>query len=241
MDSYRIYIVEDMGVTRAAITNVLNRAGFQVVGSAISAEKAWEEITENSVDLVLLDITLKGPKDGLWLARKIRQTQNCAIVFLTAYGNDAVLKKVHSTNPDGYIMKPFNNPTLLSTVKVALSKFDKQYPAKRPIKKKTATLKTRKGIVKIRSSELIYLQSDSNYVQIYTTSKTHEVRGKLTELLLKSNFANLFRIHRRYAVNADKITSLEKNFVLIAGKGLHASRSFQFEELREFMRLKTKK
>lgn len=232
MENKRIYVVEDMGITRAMITNVLKRSGFLVTGSTASAEKAWSEIQKKGVDLVLLDINLKGEKNGLWLAKKIRATLNCAIVYLTAYGSKTILEKIHDTEPDGYIMKPFNNPTLLSTIKVACRKFEEQKAKEKPEKIETIIVKTHGKTVKLQKSELVYLQSESNYVNIHTLSQVYKVRGKLSELMNNLDCPYLYRIHRRYAVNAKMVTVFGKNTLVVANENLPISGSFDSEGLR---------
>jgi DNA-binding LytR/AlgR family response regulator len=236
MENSSIYIVEDMGITRAAIISVLRKQGYLIAGSAISAEKALLEIKSNHVDLVILDLNLRGSKNGLWLAEKLRVECNCAIVFLTAQGSQEVLDKIYLTEPDGYLMKPFNNPTLLSTVKVALRNFHKQYPQINRVKEKSVFLKSRSGMIKVTNKNLVYLKSDNNYVQVHIASKVYEVREKLTELIKILDFENLYRIHRRYAVNAEKVELIEHTSLKIENGTLPCSKTFQVEELREVIK-----
>lgn len=240
MGNQNFYIVEDMGVTRAALISVLQRAGYQYVGSASSAEKAWLEIPEKEVTVVIIDVNLKGVKDGIWLAEKIRESKDCAIVFLTAYGSDAILEKIHNTDPDGYIMKPFNNPTLLSSIKMACRNFHRRNQKKTPQLIEPIIIKSRNGIVKINKADLVYLKSEGNYVHLNTASLTHEVRGKLDEILLLLDYDKLFRIHRRYAVNIDKIKAIDKNSILVSiNQELPVSKSFNYEEMIKRLNLNT--
>lgn len=241
MENQNFYIVEDMGVTRAALVSVLQRAGYQYVGSASAAENAWLEIPQKNVTVVIIDVNLKGAKDGIWLAKKIRESLNCAIVFLTAYGSDAMLEKIHSTDPDGYIMKPFNNPTLISSVKMACRNLQKRNKEKNPVKVIPTIIKSRSGLVKINKADLVYLKSEGNYVHLKTASITHEVRGKLDEVLKMLDYENLYRIHRRYAVNVEKIKAIDRNSILVSiNKELPVSKSFNYEELIKRLNLDLK-
>ena len=241
MENGNIYIVEDMAVTRAATILVLKRAGYTIVGSSASAEKAWLELPQKNVSVVIIDVNLKGTKDGLWLAKKIRESLNCAIIFLTAFGSDAILDKIHSTDPDGYIMKPFNNPTLLSSVKMACRNLQRRNQEVSTNENELTIIKSREGTIKIDKTELIYLQSEGNYVHLHASSKIHEIRGKLDEILDLLDYENLYRIHRRYAVNVEKIKSFDKNFIIVsAAKELPVSKSFNYEELMKRFGLNTK-
>lgn len=241
MEKGNIYIVEDMAITRATTVLVLKRAGYTIVGSSASAEKAWLELSEKDPTVVIIDVYLKGAKDGVWLAKKIRESMNCAIIFLTAYGSDPILDKIHDTDPDGYIMKPFNNPTLLSSVKMACRNLHRRNQENSLRENKYAIIKSREGAVKINKTKIIYIQSEGNYVHLHTASKTHEVRGKLDDIIQILDYKNLYRIHRRYAVNIKKIKSFDKNSVIVtAAKELPVSRSFNFEELMKRLDSNTK-
>jgi len=238
MTNQNIYIVEDTLVTRMAITSVLKRAGYKIVGNSASAEKAWLELPKKKVEVLILDINLTGSKDGIWLAKKVRASLNCAIIFLTAYGSNDILEKIYCTEPDAYIMKPFNNPTLLSSIRLACRKLHKQKLKDSPKEEKAVFMKSRTGMVNICSKELIYLKSESNYVHLYTHTQIYEVREKLSLLLQQLDFVNVFRIHRRYAVNAYKVDSFGNQCLRVNGtKELAFSQSFQIKELKEFMRV----
>lgn len=154
-----------MAITRSAIASALEQHEYAICGCAVTAEKVWIEIQERTVDLVLLDLNLKGSKNGLWLARKIRESMNCALVFLTAYGSDRILSQIHETEPEGYIMKPFNNPTLVSTVKVALRNFKREDLPQEELDPsiQSAFIKCNRGLVRIDSDSIVYIKSEGNY------------------------------------------------------------------------------
>ena len=122
-----IYIVEDVAISRMSLETMLLENEYEVVGSAASAETAWKEIQSLPVDLILLDINLSGEKNGVWLAQQIRKNLNISIVYLTAFGDQQTLKEVLETKPNGYLMKPYQEPTLLTTIDIALLNFSKTH------------------------------------------------------------------------------------------------------------------
>lgn len=233
-ENRKVYIVEDMGVTRAALISVLSNGGFNFVGGSNKAEKAWLELADLDVAVVIIDVNLEGAKDGIWLAQKIRKSLNCAIIFLTAYGSQAILDKIHITEPEGYIMKPFNNPTLLYALKKACDNLHKKKLESKGNIDLPIMIKTRNGTTRINKSNIIYLQSEGNYVNVNTPTAIHSIRGKLDEILELLCFKNLYRIHRRYAVNSEKIQFYNKTHVrVITNEDLPYSKSFAFDELIE--------
>lgn len=230
MKKKNVYIVEDMAVTRAAIASVLKQKEYSICGSAVTAEKAWIEIQELPVDIVMLDLNLKGNKNGIWLAKKIRESVDCAIVYLTAYGSDGILSQIYKTKPDGYIMKPFNNPTLLSTVKVALQNYTikSSFESTTSAKVKHAYVRCQNGLIRVASDSILYLKSEGNYVSIFSEDASPLIaRNRLDTILEQLSFKNVFRVHRRYAVNAYKVDSITSNSVVIGGTEIPTTKTYQ--------------
>lgn len=223
----KIYVVEDMAYTRIALVEKLKEANFEVVGSAAKAEVAWLEMQNISFDLALLDINLAGAEDGVWLAEKIRTKIDVAIIFLTAHSDATTLDRVLAVNPNGFLMKPFNKPSLLTTIDIALKAFKKEV-----LLQKTndayVMIEIKNHIVKLHLNEILYLQSDANYINIQTIAEQISIREKLKiflENLPKNNF--IVQAHLRFAVNKNYITSITPNSVLIDKIEIPVSKTYK--------------
>ncbi len=118
----RLLIVEDESLVALAIRRSLERLGYEITGSASSAEEALRLTDSTSPDLILMDIHLKGATDGIEVAEHIRQTHRIPVVYLTAHSDEKTLQRAKKTGPFGYIVKPFDEKALHSTVEVALCK-----------------------------------------------------------------------------------------------------------------------
>jgi len=107
--SKRILIVEDEGITALDEAQILRDLGHEVVGIAISGETAVELADEDRPDLVLMDIKLAGEMDGLEATRKIRESQNIPVIYVTAFGSKTASKALKTPPPEGigYIVKPY--------------------------------------------------------------------------------------------------------------------------------------
>lgn len=117
-----ILIVEDEGVIAMDIRLRLIRLGYNVCGIAATAEEAIEKSGEHSPDLVFMDIKLKGEMDGIDAASEIRRRFKIPVVYLTSLSDDGTLKRAMTTEPSGYIKKPFEDKQLQSAVEEALHK-----------------------------------------------------------------------------------------------------------------------
>ncbi len=115
-----ILVAEDEKIIAKDIANVLKKFGYSVPAIASSGEEAIRRLEEERVDLVLMDIVLKGDIDGIEAAKRITERFNIPVVHLTAYADDDTLSRVKETQPFGYIIKPFKERELYTTIEIAL-------------------------------------------------------------------------------------------------------------------------
>jgi DNA-binding NtrC family response regulator len=97
---------------------MLKKAGYEVSGIARSVDIAEEMVKKEKPDLVLLDIFLKGKRTGIDLAKQLRKN-NTAFIYLSANSNEEVLAEAKTTEPYGFIVKPFREKDLLVTLEIA--------------------------------------------------------------------------------------------------------------------------
>ncbi len=116
----RVLLVEDETLVAMELEDRLTRLGIEVTGVVNTARRAIEEVDRQPPDLVLIDVRLKGPEDGIWAASEIRKHHNLPIVYLTAHADDETLARAQATAPHGYLLKPFEERALFATVTMAL-------------------------------------------------------------------------------------------------------------------------
>ena len=116
----RIMVVEDERLVALALGQTLKTLGYEVVGLMTTGREAVRKAGELEPDLVLMDIRLKGELDGIEAAIRIHETYKIPIVFLTAYSDDHTLERARAAKPYGYVLKPFEDKSLKSTVAMAL-------------------------------------------------------------------------------------------------------------------------
>lgn len=208
-----------MAANRMALELILASNHYEIIGSAHKAETAFNELMSVEVDLVLIDINLAGQKDGIWLASKIRSLNlNTAIIFLTAHCDDETITNLLHTNPNGYIMKPYNEPTLLTTIKIA---FENQFNKIDP-----QIIKLNLGFksVNINSMDIYYIHSEGNYIQFEMKDNFYLVRDKLDNILKKLPNDMFIKVHQRYIINMAKIEKATAGEVEILNKVIPISR-----------------
>jgi len=122
MENKKIMIVEDERIVARDIQHGLENQGFSVSTIVSSGEEAVNRAEEYNPDIILMDIRLKGPMDGIEAANQIRQRADIPVIYLTAFANNETLARAKITEPFGYIIKPFSEKELFTTVAMALYK-----------------------------------------------------------------------------------------------------------------------
>jgi PAS domain S-box-containing protein len=120
MKRAKIMVVEDEGIVAADIQDRLRALGYGVAAVVESGAEAERTAGSSRPDLVLMDIFLKGDIDGVEAAERIRTHWDIPVVFLTAHADETTLQRAKITAPFGYILKPFNDRELHTTVEIAL-------------------------------------------------------------------------------------------------------------------------
>jgi len=130
----RILIVEDEAIISGDLNSRLTTMGYEVAGIADNGPEAVRMAKEAKaqalaqaqsqplVNLVLMDVVLKGPIDGLQTAREIKTDCDLPIIFLTSYSDMQKLNQARVTEPFGYILKPYSERELQVCIEMALYK-----------------------------------------------------------------------------------------------------------------------
>ena len=122
--SRKILIVEDEGLIAKDIANRLEALGHEVIATVGTAAEALDLAA--GADIVLMDIRIDGPVDGIEAANRVRARFHVPVVFLTAHVDRGTLERAKDTDPFGYIVKPVATATLQTTLVIAIYKHQMQ-------------------------------------------------------------------------------------------------------------------
>lgn len=115
-----ILVVEDEAITARDIRTRLERLGYEVPAIVHSGEEALALAERQRPDLVLMDIRLAGPMDGIETARQLRERFGVPVTYLTAYADESTIARAKQTMPYGFLLKPLEERELHSTIQMAL-------------------------------------------------------------------------------------------------------------------------
>jgi PAS domain S-box-containing protein len=116
----KILIVEDESIVARDLQRRLIHLGYDVVGAVPTGEEAIKKSSILLPDLILMDVRLKGELDGIEAATEIRTRYGIPSIYLSAYADNDTLKRASTTEPFGYLLKPFEERELHTTIEMAL-------------------------------------------------------------------------------------------------------------------------
>lgn len=237
---FTIQIVEDEGVVAADLAERLKYNGYTIAGITDNFNDAITMFKLKIPDLVLIDITIKGPKSGIDVAVEMNKILPTPFIFITAHTDAATLQKAKSTFPASYLVKPFTSSHLFVSVELALHNFayQKNLVALTPIalnnteddiylKQDYVFIKEGQQFIKLHKESIMYMEAQDNYVKIFTTQKSYLIRCTFSKTLQKVQHNAFVRIHRSYCVNINKIDSFTEHDVNINNIKIPIGRNYK--------------
>ena len=130
----KILIVEDESIVAQDLQFILEDLGYGVVAIANTGESAIAKVSQHHPNLILMDIRIIGEMDGIDTAKIILERFALPIVYLTAHADEETLNRAKVTAPYGYIVKPFVETELHTTVEIALFKHQQEQHLKKNVR-----------------------------------------------------------------------------------------------------------
>lgn len=223
-DVKRILVVEDESIVSKDIQISLKRLGYEICGSASTGEEAVEIVQEEQPDLILMDIMLKGKLNGIETAHLIRESIDVPIIYLTAYADESTLSKAKITEPYGYIIKPFQEIDLHTSIEMALYKHNKEVEKKKEVemlysavdgaeKGEILFVRSKSSLVKLKADDIVFVEALKDYVSIFTPTAKYVIHSTMKDIEKKLPSNDFLRVHRSYIVRLDKILAIEHSFL----------------------------
>jgi two-component system, LytTR family, response regulator LytT len=220
MSKTNILIVEDESIVAKDIQMSLRKLGYNVVAICSNGEDAIAAVGEHLPQLVLMDIMLKGEMSGIEAAEQIRERHSIPIIYLTAYADESTLSKAKITEPYGYIIKPFKEIDLRTSIEMALYKHEKESDIRKErdflysiVENKDSKdiifVKSNSRLVKVRTRDIFFIEALKDYVVINTSNARYTIHSTMKDIEKKLSPNEFVRVHRSFIVRLDKIVSIE--------------------------------
>jgi two-component system response regulator LytT len=193
----KILIVEDNVIIADDMQSMLEEIGYEIVDNVIVYEQAVEVLKTQQVDLVLIDIILASDKTGIDLGKHIRENYDIPFIFVTSNSDRATVENAKTVKPNGYLVKPFEQQDLYTSIEIALSNFiygkqnvakgistedtNEDVPMSNSILKDSIFVKKQHLYYRIQFGDIQFIKADNVYLEVNTIDKKFLVRSPLKD------------------------------------------------------------
>lgn len=226
----RILIVEDDMIIAANLSLQLTGLGYEVTGIESRGEEAMVHAKKNTPDILLLDINLKGPLNGIDTAKEIQKYRDIPIIYLTANSDETTFAAAKKTHPRAFITKPFNRLNLHRTIALVVEQLkDKETietsAQELDVLEDRIFIRQHRHMIKLLLSAILYIEADRNYCTIITDSANYVLTSTLKTMEDKLPKSHFIRVHRSFMVNLSKLDTVADHHVEIGRKVIPLSKS----------------
>ena len=223
-----VYIVEDESIVAKDIQNSLKKLGYNVLGISNNGADAIKQILYLEPNIVLMDIMIKGSLTGIDVAETIKKEYNIPVIYLTAYADENTLAKAKITEPYGYILKPFKEIDLHSTIEMAIYKHKKDTELQKErdflyslvdnkddAARDILFVKSNSRLVKIYLKDIYFVEALKDYVVLNTQYTRYTIHSTMKDIEKKLDNGDFIRVHRSFIARIDKIQTIENQTVVL--------------------------
>ncbi len=220
-------VIDDEPVARKGIAGYVGQIPFlTLAGICKSAVEANEFLHREKIDLLFLDIQMPN-LTGIEFMRSLENPP--AVIFTTAYRDYAI--EGFELNALDYLVKPISFHRFLKAANKAQAYFETQRSAAAarpaPSEQDYFFIKSDGQFIKIMLDDVLYFESEKDYVFIYTIQKRYLALISLKQLEKELPSDRFLRVHRSFLVALDKVELLDGNQLVIRNKRIPVSRSLQ--------------
>lgn len=226
-DKISCIIVDDEPVARNIIAGHLSKIdNITIIGSCANAIEAIKWINSQQVDLIFLDINM--PEiSGLSLAKLVNKETK--VIFITAYREYAL--DGFDLQAVDYLLKPVSFERLFKAIKTYYDVYHKKETPEAKDDNQHINdfifVRADRKMVKINFSDIIYMESLSDYLKIHTTASTIITRETINNIEAKLPYQNFIRVHRSFIISIAQIDSYTNENVELKGNTIPISRGYK--------------
>jgi two-component system response regulator LytT len=218
----KILIVDDEVLIAEYIKDVLLSLNFKLLNLAHTKEEAFHEIKLFKPDLVLLDIRMENELDGIEIAQEINSNFKIPFIFITAHSDKEIIEKALNTMLSGYITKPIKKMDVFAAINLAIKKAE-------VVDEQFLNFKDGYDTIKLSFNDILYTESDGNYINVITLQKKYAIRNSLEWFISNMPKNGFEKVQRSYVVNLKKVHKATSKSLFINDIEIPISRGKQID------------
>jgi DNA-binding LytR/AlgR family response regulator len=210
-----ILIVEDEILIQLTIKKYLEEYGYSVF-LATSFTEAITILEKEVIDLAILDIHIKGDKNGIDISNYLKNKSNIPFLFLTAHMDADLISKAKENRPKAYLLKPIRQESLYASIEMILHE------------EKSDEILLKDGLQchRVKLNDILYVKSDHVYLNVFLENKKQPLVVRISLTTFKENYISekFIQPHRSYLVNTLKIDGWNHKEILVNGHQIPISK-----------------
>lgn len=226
LSRYRIGVLEDEALIAESLQDILEALGHQHLFTANNGQELLTLVEQHDVELLLLDIKVKGDLDGVETAKRVSNLKKVPYIFTTAYADEATIERVKNTAPYGYVVKPYGIKEIQVAIQLAMLnsaralRIEPSEPSANHL-----FVKDNKTLTKVAFTDLLFVEAQGDYVLLQMVNSKKLILSTLKKLLSKLPNEQFMQVHRSYIVNLSAITAIHDGSIVIGTKHIPVSKS----------------
>jgi len=236
---FNILIIEDEILIAQDLKELLEEFGYEKVYRAKNFQEAIKIFDANSIDLVLLDINLHDIISGIDIAAYINKHHCIPFIYITSYADKGTIDEAKHTHPGGFLLKPYTKDQLFAKIEITLFNHMQGQGEKLSVEKEAIKsadkdidlvfsnhliIKENYHFIKIPFTNILWLESNKNYLHVITEVKKHLVRCSLKKMMDQLPASNFLKCHKCFVINLHHVDAFKTDHVMIKGNEIPISR-----------------
>lgn len=238
MSKVRILIVEDELLIAQEMKYTLTSAGYAVLDIVDNTMDARRALEIYQLDIILLDVMLRGEEDGLTLAKEISNNQQIPIIFITSLVDEDTIKRAMESRPSAYLLKPYNQRELQIAIDMAFHNYEQKKvsdlsqqeakPSSHYTFNQHVFIRDNHRFERLEFQDILWMKAENTYVSIETAMKNYLLTSDtLGSMLEKLCCPWMLRVHRSYAVNTQKVKAIDGNQLTVGSQLIPIGKNYR--------------
>jgi DNA-binding LytR/AlgR family response regulator len=236
MAKNRILAVEDDELHADVLRMTMHKLGHELISIVDNSNDLFRMINATRPDLLLMDIDIGEELNGIDIVKKINEQYNLPVVYVTSLQEQEIYKAARATEPEGFVLKPYNPITLQAAIDFSILRKEKEKNGKikeerTAVKSESVFVKDGNSLVKIKVQDIQLIEAYDKYCYVYTKEKKYLLSIQLKNAVSQLPDDQFIQVHRSYLINFESIAKvrLAENIVEVAGKDIPISKSHKGE------------
>lgn len=224
-----VIIAEDNKQYARLLKDIVTSLEYNVIGVFHNKLDTLNGLKRLHPDIVLLDMKMDTKFTGAEIGEFISRSLNIPFIYITSYSEKKIVEKALKTKPKGYFLKPFNRKEIGIGIELAINAH------RATLKEKYFSFNSTNANLKIPESDILFLKSDNNYVEIHTIKQKYLIRSTLKSVGEKLSSNVFLQIHRSYIVNVNFVLKYKSNNIYIENEIIPVSRKYHENVKKQFL------